>query len=153
MSFARPEINVTIVVGPPAAGKTTYVMGRMKSGDLVVDMDRLYEALTAQPQGRTSKAALPFVAAARDAVVSRIVRGGDIGHAWVVATLPEADKRKALAARLRARVLVLDVDEATCIERIRSRDGDQAVWAELVRDWWRRYQPQPGDELLAQCEG
>lgn len=36
-----------IITGPPAAGKSTWVTARAKVGDVVVDMDRIAQALTA----------------------------------------------------------------------------------------------------------
>lgn len=37
---------LTVVIGPPAAGKTTYVLAHARPGDIVVDLDRLANALT-----------------------------------------------------------------------------------------------------------
>jgi predicted kinase len=32
---------LTVVIGPPAGGKSTWVLERAKPGDIVVDFDRL----------------------------------------------------------------------------------------------------------------
>ncbi len=37
---------VTVVCGFPGAGKTTYVKERMDKGDIMLDLDMLYHALT-----------------------------------------------------------------------------------------------------------
>jgi hypothetical protein len=37
---------VTVVIGPPAGGKSTWVLSRAKPTDIVVDFDRLATALT-----------------------------------------------------------------------------------------------------------
>ena len=37
---------LTVVLGPPAAGKSTWVLERAKPGDVVIDFDRLAVALT-----------------------------------------------------------------------------------------------------------
>ena len=42
----RKEKAVYIVYGPPMSGKTSYVIEHMEEGDLVVDMDSLYQAVT-----------------------------------------------------------------------------------------------------------
>lgn len=38
---------LTVVIGPPAAGKSTWVLERAKPGDIVIDFDRLAVALSA----------------------------------------------------------------------------------------------------------
>jgi hypothetical protein len=45
---------LTVVVGPPAGGKSTWVLERAGPGDIVIDFDRLAVALTGE--GRVSHA-------------------------------------------------------------------------------------------------
>ena len=40
--------KVTVVYGPPAAGKSTLVADRWNPGDIVVDWDALLNAVTGQ---------------------------------------------------------------------------------------------------------
>ncbi len=37
---------LTVVIGPPAGGKSTWVMEQAKAGDIVIDFDRLAVALS-----------------------------------------------------------------------------------------------------------
>ena len=46
MKDARFRTPVTVVCGPPGSGKSTHVDGHKQPGDLVVDIDALYVALT-----------------------------------------------------------------------------------------------------------
>ena len=46
----RKEKSVYIVYGPPMSGKTSYVIEHMEKGDIVVDMDSLYKAVTLLPK-------------------------------------------------------------------------------------------------------
>lgn len=46
----HPSKDVIIVYGPPCSGKTTYVLENKGVNDIVVDMDRLYEAITLLPR-------------------------------------------------------------------------------------------------------
>jgi hypothetical protein len=41
-------VALTVITGPPAAGKTTWALARAKPGDIVIDYDRLAVALTAE---------------------------------------------------------------------------------------------------------
>ncbi len=41
-------MTLTVVTGPPAAGKSTWVMAHAKPGDIVIDYDRIAQALTAE---------------------------------------------------------------------------------------------------------
>lgn len=46
---AGPTVPVTVVIGPPAAGKTTAVVARARAADVVIDLDRIASALHIAP--------------------------------------------------------------------------------------------------------
>lgn len=141
----QPAITpVTLVCGPPGSGKTTYVKERMQPGDLVVDMDAIYSALSGLPWYNKPPELLPFVAAARDAVIERLQRPSNVRHAWVIATAPKKAEREELRRKLQAEVIILDVSAEECKRRIRQdlRRAEQAVgWDLLIDKWWEEYEP------------
>lgn len=147
----RP-VTTILVCGPPGSGKTTYVNERKRWGDLVVDVDALFVALTGGLDWYEKPAALlPYVLEARDAVIDRLVQGDDdLGRAWVITSEADAVKRQALARRLGASVVVLAVSASECLRRISSdqRRADKAEqWRPIVERWWSDYQPADGETV------
>jgi hypothetical protein len=80
---------ITLVYGPPGAGKTTYVAQHSQPGDLVVDYDAIAQALGADRQ--QSEQIHEAVMAARNAVLSRIRQNRTGAPAvWIVSANPRA---------------------------------------------------------------
>ncbi|MGB3604228.1 MAG: HNH endonuclease [Gordonia sp. (in: high G+C Gram-positive bacteria)] len=87
---------VTVVCGPPAAGKTTYVREHARPGDVVIDFDAIAVAL--QPPGAHSHdhpaAILRVAAAARQAAVAAATNvRGQARHVWLIDSMPTPKRR------------------------------------------------------------
>lgn len=137
--------KVTLVCGPPGAGKTHYVKQKMRYGDLILDLDRLFVALSGCEKYDKPSMILPYALTAFDAVVSQLSQQVEQHRAWVLTTAPRAEDRARLKASLNAEVVLLDVDINTCLKRIkedplRSARADQ--WEEIIRKWWKNYKPE-----------
>lgn len=137
---------ITLVCGPAGSGKTTYVRKNMRPGDLVIDLDYLYSALSLQPTHDHPKSLAPYVKVAYDAVMVRLEieqRKGSNPNAWIIAGLPEGFRRKELARRMNADVVLLDVQYDECIRRISQDEARQAqsveYWHQIVARWWSVY--------------
>lgn len=136
-------IDPIVVCGPPGSGKSTFVRERMERGDLLVDMDELYRALSGLELRDKPDCLLPFVAEARDAVIARIYReqrGQLHRRAWVVTSSPDLAYIRDLLRRLRAEVHVLDVSTKECVRRMKA-EGRDAEHVKLMRkrcDEWRK---------------
>lgn len=140
-TMGRSMIPVTVVCGPPGSGKTTYVRERAEHGDLIVDLDAIYAALSGLDPYDKPDALLPFVLTARDAIIARLAQHSDVRHAWLITSGADATQRDQFAHQLGASVVVLDVDAAECLRRIEADPDRQGKrpWARLVREWWETY--------------
>lgn len=84
---------LTVVTGPPAAGKTTLVHKHARHGDVVIDLDAIACALTvgAQHEHDHPKHLLPIAQAARFAAIKAAMPLHHRGHrVWVIDTSPSA---------------------------------------------------------------
>ena len=149
--FAHTRMDTTLVCGPACAGKTTYVRKNMRAGDLVVDLDALWSALSfGATMHDTPESNFPFACEARDAVYRRIAQGSATpGHrCWVIAGAPTSKQRYDIAQATRAsRFVVLDTPAEVCIARLRAsqdpRPRNEMIVA--ITRWWSQYEPDHSD--------
>lgn len=81
---------ITLVYGPPGAGKSTYVERHAQPGELVVDYDRIGHAI-GSPDRHTHQAVHQVINAARNAMLDRIRRAEhQAPRVWIVSTNPKA---------------------------------------------------------------
>jgi predicted kinase len=122
---------ITLIAGPPCAGKTTLARQLAESGHVVIDFDDIAVRL-GSPRGWRHPQ--PIITAA-NAVMARELaelRARDDVTAWVIRSAPRAVLRAHLAATLGARVWLLDPGLAECLRRarrasLRHRAGDPQV--------------------------
>jgi predicted kinase len=139
-------VPVTIVTGPPGAGKTTYVAERAQWGDLIVDVDALYSALSGLAWYEKPDALLPFVLEARDAVLDRLHGASELRQAWIITSEADRAELARLKQRYSATVLVLEVDTAECLRRITGdsrRENKAEQWRPIIERWWEVYSRVP----------
>lgn len=139
----KVTVPVTIVTGPPGSGKTTYVTERAQWGDLIVDVDALYAALSGLAWYEKPEALLPFVIEARDAILDRLHESSDLRQAWIVTSEARQAELERMKSRYNATVLVLEIPPAECLRRIANdprRSSTAEQWRPLVDRWWATYQ-------------
>lgn len=86
-----PGATVHVVIGPPAAGKTTEVLKRASPADVVIDLDAIARALMPiQPeQTHTYPLHVRHVAIqARKAAVAAATRLYEHVHVWIIHAIP-----------------------------------------------------------------
>lgn len=132
--------RVVLVVGPPAAGKSTWVRANAAEGDTVVDFDAIAGELGSpsphdHPSGVVSRAVKEQ--ARRESQVARMSRG----TAYVIRAEPDPAKRDALAEQLRAtEVQVVDPGEDVVMARLHARPARSRQAAD---DWYRHKNSPP----------
>ncbi|WP_166652375.1 AAA family ATPase [Enterovirga rhinocerotis] len=149
---AGPATSITIVCGPPGAGKSSYVERHRRHADLVVDVDALYHALTLDEGRWKPEAIRPFVLAARDAVLARLERAqAELRAAWIITCGENLTLRQQLRDRLGARVVILPTPAAECIARMRRQGRPPDHIREMVsvcERWHRGFVVLPGEEIV-----
>ena len=144
--------RVELVTGPPGSGKTTRVRNAMCRGEIIIDLDAIWMALTGLAADDRPAGTLPAILAARDAIVDALARSHSVPGVWIISCAPtRKDRARAVYPYCRARLTVLAVPAAECIRRTCSRGG--ARWEALIRQWWQRYQQPGAEEGWDQVEG
>lgn len=143
----------TIVAGPPGSGKTTYVGKRAKRGDLIVDVDALWVAVTGLDWYDKPHQLLSVVLSLRDTLIDSIRKGyPDIARAWLITSAATPAERARLAdACGGANIIILEVTAEECLARIANdprRKNNVAQWKSLVDKWWSEYWAEDDEQIV-----
>ena len=140
----QPERGVWVVYGPPLSGKSTFVRQNMRRGDLVIDMDRLYAAVSMLPDYDKPDALLPNVLGVHNLLLDNVrTRYGKWGGAWVVGGFADRYKREKVADDLGAELVFCQASREQCLGRLAMDEGRrcrQDEWRRYIDEWFERYQ-------------
>ena len=130
---------ITVVTGPPCAGKSFYIREMALPGDIVVDMDVIASALVVDDieQHDYSDEVRAIARAARKAAVRESLRVGQVSrrNVWIVHTRPTAEWSRIYRS-VNARVKVIDPGRDVCLSRLAERPRSQHVRTRRVIDEW-----------------
>lgn len=139
----KPSIPVTLVSGPPAAGKTTFIAQHRDADDIVIDLDVIKDEI-----GKDDVHAAMAERNKRLFALSEAERG----KCWFIAMAPTRHERRHWAEALGADVIVLEVSADECLRRALADPKRQhrpaEFWERIIHGWWRRYVRSPDDQVL-----
>ena len=123
---------ITVVYGPPCAGKTTLVAERRGEHDVVIDMDALATALGSPRSHDHDRTHWQAAAEARDALVLRYLsKPGWAEQVWIIQTArPDPGRWSANAT-----FIPVPTDRDTCHDRARKAGRTPDVH-EAIDRWW-----------------
>jgi predicted kinase len=128
-------VTLYIITGPPCVGKSTWVRERAKTGDIVVDLDRIALAITAEATPHHEypadirKAAIML----RQSAVAIAMSYARKGTAYVIHAKPSG---RALNKYLRAGAQLIELNAPMDVLMARAKaERPQHIWQTLSR-WW-----------------
>ncbi len=154
---SRPEwlkpsaVPLTIVTGPPAGGKNTYVDKHAAPGDLIVDLDMIAADLSGHDGHDWDRRWLGPALNERNRILGSLAtRDPAEGAAWFIVGAPTPDERNWWSAKLRpGEIVVLETSIDVCMARIRqanTRNRDSAD--DAASKWWAGYQRRDGEIVI-----
>lgn len=152
--FSPLMVPLTIVCGPPASGKTTYVATHKGERDIVFDLDAIAMQRFGKPAGMLASDQRLACLTARNQRLAELMRPAAKGKhamAWLIVTEPSADKRQWWHNKLKpASIIVIETPTDECIARAKAdtkqqRPGDTAS---RIADWWQTYRRRPGETII-----
>lgn len=139
--FGAGSHNVYLVYGPPCSGKTTLVRQLMHRGDLIVDMDLLYMAVSGCSLYDKPDQIRTNVFGLRALLIDQIShRVGRWGNAYVIGGYPHKLERDELSARLGAEQIYCEATKEECKNRADASRGALAgQWKKYVDKWFTEF--------------
>lgn len=135
--FGYLKQKVYIVYGSPCSGKSTWVKENAYPDDLILDMDKLWEAICLNDKYNKPNRLKANVFGLRDLLLDQIrTRTGMWRNAYVIGGYPLASDRQRLADKLGAELIFIDTSYEECLNRAANDD-----WKKYIDDWWEDYQP------------
>lgn len=146
-----PGSRITLVAGPPCAGKTTYVDQHKGYDDVVLDYDVMFAevsgaAMYDHPPAFRDAAAEAFRAALQD-----LRRLPPHRRAWIIRNAPRKQHRATIRSIHDADSVVLAVSAETCLARLMASTRPANVKAEqagAIARWWADYEPSARDLVI-----
>lgn len=139
-SYRDSTSKSTLIYGPPCSGKTTLAFERYAPGDIVLDVDRIGEAITGLDHDYPL-AVLPFVMEARDSMLKRWGKSHSVQHLYVVGLTPTIADRNKLRDKVELDdVLLIDPGQATChLRAVQAQRPER--WHGLIDEWYAKHEP------------
>lgn len=137
----RQQRQVFIVYGSPLSGKTSYVTEVMAEGDLIIDIDSIWQCVSGCDRYTKPPRLNSVVFAVRDNLLESVMyRRGKWLNAYVVGGYPYQGERERLRNRLGAREIFIDTSKEECLSRLMAcEDRDRMKWEKYIDDWWLQY--------------
>lgn len=128
---------VYLVYGSPLSGKTTLVSQLAERGDIILDIDRLYQCISGLALYDKPDNLRFNVFALRDKMLDMIkTRYGSWHDAYIIGGYPVKSDRERLARDLGAELIYCESSREECYARAATMQGD---WRRWVAKWWAEY--------------
>lgn len=144
LRYGEDVRQIYLVYGSPMSGKTTWVNDVLVPGDLVVDMDNIWQCISGLDRYIKPGTLNACAFGVRDTLLDMVkYRTGRWRNAYIIGGYPLISERERLCKMLGAREVFIDTNKDECVARLmRCEDGrDTEQWLTFINDWWKKYAP------------
>lgn len=129
----RDMTGVTVVTGPPAAGKTTHVREHAEDGDVIIDYDLIANALSGQDADNHDHPAhiQAITKAARQAALDAAIKTS--ARIWLIHAMPSEKQQADYSAR-GAEIITIDPGKGIVMRRIKAERPERM--AKAAGQWY-----------------
>lgn len=139
LGYKRRQIY--LVYGPPLAGKTSYVKEVMDEGDLVIDLDNIWQAISGCDRYIKPNRLKAVVFSVRDTLLDAAkYKLGRWNNCYIIGGYPLISERERLIKEFGAREIYIDVSKEECLARLKAA-GDRATdeWSKYIEEWYAKF--------------
>lgn len=146
--FGRIEREVYVVWGSPLSGKSTWVESVREPGDLVIDMDNIWECVSGCERYVKPDRLKANVFGVRDLLIDQVVRRvGKWNAAYIIGGYPLSGERERLLSRVGGRGVYIETSKEECMRRLElvndARARQRSEWKKYIEDWWEKFSKSP----------
>jgi hypothetical protein len=141
--FGYKRKEIYLVYGSPLSGKSTFVNDNKDDGDLIVDIDNIWECVSGGKRYEKPPRLNAVVFAVRDKLLDCVkYRTGKWNNAYIIGGYPLISERERICKEYGAREIYIDCSYDECLSRLElAGDRDKVEWKKFIDEWWRRYTP------------
>ena len=140
LGYTKREIF--LVYGPPLSGKSTYISSVAEPGDLIIDINKIWECVTGNPLQKPPKLNA-VVFGVRNKLLEMVkYRVGRWDNCYIVGGYPLISERERLCKELGAREIFIDVSKDECLKRLSESNLDKEAYSKFIEEWFRRFIPE-----------
>ena len=145
LGYSRRQVY--LVYGAPCAGKTTYVDTVKQEGDLIIDLDAIWQAVSGCDMYVKPNKLKSVVFRLRDDLLDIVrYRFGKWDNAYIVGGYPLQSERERLVKEMGAREIFVEAEEAECLRRAEADERKDAQnYAEYIKRWFDYYGASDGE--------
>lgn len=140
LGYIRKE--VFLVYGPPLSGVTGYAAETASEGDLLVDMDNIWECISGQDRYIHPPRLNAVAFGVRDFLLDCVkTRRGKWNNAYICGGFPLISDRERIQRETGARLVYMETTKEECLQRAADLDRQEtrAAYREYIDDWFRKY--------------
>lgn len=127
--------RVYLVYGSPCSGKSSWVQETANEDDLILDIDKLWEAVSISDKYNKPSRLKSNVFGIRDCIIDQIrCRAGMWRNAFVIGGYPLRTDRDRLCNLLRAEPIYIEATKEECLARAQNEE-----WKEFIEDWFENF--------------
>lgn len=133
--------EVFLVYGAPLSGKTTWVQNNMNEGDLVIDIDSIWQCVSGCDRYVKPNRLRSIVFRVRDSLLEAVrYRAGKWNNCYIIGGYPLSSERERLCKELGAREVFIEASKDECIARLEGvDDARSAEWMKYIEDWFAKF--------------
>lgn len=134
--------NVYLVYGSPLSGKNTFVKDNMSYGDMVMDIDNIWQCISYCDRYNKPNRLKACVFDIRNHMIDMIrMRHGNWLNAWIIGGYPLISERERLCRSLNAREIFIDTPKDECIRRLHGNADGRNIdeWLKYIDNWWENF--------------
>lgn len=134
--------QVFLVYGAALSGKSTWVSDNMQTGDLIIDMNLLWKAVSGGDEKPNRLKAVVFKM--RDTLLDAVkYRLGRWENAYIVGGYPLQAERERICREMGAREVFIDATKQECLARAEAFEDEEKKknYQGFIEEWFARYSP------------
>ncbi|MEE0264280.1 MAG: AAA family ATPase [Acutalibacteraceae bacterium] len=136
--YHKPQVYM--VYGAPCSGKSTYVYGVSHEGDLIIDIDRIWQCLSGMSEHVKPSRIKAVVFSVYNHLIDQAkMRNGAWKNCYIVGGFKNSIEREKLADTLNARLILIDTPKEECVRRLydKPQGRNKKEWERYIDEWFK----------------